>query len=74
MAVKKPQKGDHIVHTEITFDRVTTGKVILILSAQFVYRTPKGAKRFCMFNEDWKITQKARPKLKRSQSRLKKPA
>tara|TARA_B100001105_G_scaffold252288_1_gene243699 strand:+ start:464 stop:655 length:192 start_codon:yes stop_codon:yes gene_type:complete len=52
-ARKAPEIGDYIEHREPYFDRVNRGKVILLLSAQFVYETKDGQTRFCLFKEDW---------------------
>lgn len=51
---KRPELGDKIEHSEPYFNRVNTGKVVNILSAQFSYVTDKGEHRMCMFNEQWK--------------------
>ncbi len=51
--MKKPEIGDYIEHREPTFARVNEGKVVQLLSMQFVYETPKGDRRYCMFREDW---------------------
>ena len=54
-----PELGDYIEHRQPYFDRVNRGKVILLLSMQFVYETDNGNTRFCMFREDWsKIDEK----------------
>lgn len=53
--MKKPQLGDYIVHNEPAFDRVNEGVVIQLLGMQFVYQTPEGHDRFCLFKENWKI-------------------
>lgn len=45
--------GDYIVHKEPSFNRVNEGEVIEMLGMQFVYRTPEGHERFCLFKEDW---------------------
>lgn len=58
MAKRKPEVGDKIEHTEPHFDRVTTGTVVQILSAQFSYKTENGTHRMCMFNEQWKFLSK----------------
>lgn len=56
---KAPELGDYIEHRQPYFDRVNRGKVILLLSMQFVYETDNGNTRFCMFREDWsKIDEK----------------
>lgn len=51
---KKPEVGDIIEHIEPHFNRVNTGKVVNILSAQFCYVTDKGDHRMCLFNEQWR--------------------
>ncbi len=51
--MKKPEVGDYIEHRVPTFDRVNEGKVVQLLSMQFVYETPQGNLRHCMFREDW---------------------
>ena len=51
--MKRPEVGDYIEHREPAFDRVNEGKVVQLLSMQFVYETPKGDRRHCMFREDW---------------------
>ena len=53
MANKIPKIGDTITHKEPYFRRENTGKVIEILSAQFVYETQSGEHRFCLFKELW---------------------
>jgi len=53
MSSKQPKIGDHIVHKEPYFHRVNEGKVIQLLSMQFVYKTEKGEQRFCMYRENW---------------------
>jgi len=52
---KQPNLGDYIVHKEPYFNRVNEGTVVQLLSMQFVYETPNGEKRFCMFRENWEI-------------------
>ena len=51
---KAPKIGDVIVHNEPAFNRTNSGKVIQLLSMQFVYETEKGQTRFCLFKEDWR--------------------
>ena len=58
MKRRKPQLGDMITHTEPYFKREHSGKVIELLAAQFVYETPEGYQRHCMFHELWKPMQK----------------
>ena len=53
MSKKAPKLGDYIIHKEPYFNRVNEGTVVQLLSMQFVYETPKGERRFCMFREDW---------------------
>lgn len=55
MSKKAPELGDYIIHKEPAFSRENEGKVIQILAMQFVYETPKGETRYCLFREDWKI-------------------
>lgn len=50
---KAPELGDYIEHREPYFDRVHRGKVVELLSAQFIYRPETGSDRFCLFKEDW---------------------
>lgn len=57
MAKKPPLIGDLIVHEEPAFDRTTSGKVVLLLSAQFVYEDSEGRHRMCLYNEPWKKIQ-----------------
>jgi|TARA_R110001599_G_scaffold9306_5_gene46107 hypothetical protein len=63
--MKKPSIGDLIEHTEPCFARTKTGKVVQLLSDQFVYKTlsstedekhfyPKDGHGMCMYSEDWK--------------------
>ena len=51
---KEPAIGDYIQHSEPAFDRVNEGKVVQLLAMQFIYETPKGNLRHCMFTEQWK--------------------
>lgn len=51
---KTPNIGDKIEHT-CRLNGTFEGKVIELLSTQFVYRTSDGNERFCLFREDWKI-------------------
>jgi hypothetical protein len=53
MSKKSPKLGDWIIHKEPSFDREHEGKVVQLLSMQFVYETESGDKRFCMFRENW---------------------
>ena len=51
--VKAPNIGDKITH----FCRLNgefKGKVIELLSTQFVYKTEDGQERYCLFRESWK--------------------
>lgn len=50
---KSPKIGDWIVHKEPAFNREHEGKVVQLLSMQFVYQTDSGETRFCMFRENW---------------------
>ena len=52
--MKKPSIGQTIIHEEPAFSRKHEGKVVLLLSSQFVYRTDDNELRFCMYNEIWK--------------------
>ena len=54
MATKTPNLGDNIEHT-CTLNGKFEGKVVQLLSMQFVYETAKGDRRFCMFREQWKF-------------------
>ena len=62
----KPEVNDMIEHSEPTFDRVATGKVIELLDLQFIYEVhkvvekgrekipvDKTSTRMCMFDEIW---------------------
>lgn len=62
----KPEVGDIIEHSEPSFDRVATGKVVELLSSQFIYEVhkvvekgrekipvDKTSTRMCMFDEIW---------------------
>ena len=51
---KPPELGDYIQHSEPAFDRVNDGTVDQLLAMQFVYVTPKGDRRHCLFSEQWK--------------------
>jgi len=55
-----PEVGDYIEHREPYFNRINEGKIIEMLSMQFVYKTPKGETRYCLFREDWNHKQKGR--------------
>ncbi len=56
---KAPELGDYIEHRQPYFDRIYQGKVVELLSMQFVYETDDGHQHFCMFREDWsKIDEK----------------
>lgn len=50
---KPPLLGDMIEHT-CTLNGRFEGKVIQLLSLQFIYETKEGYVRHCMFWEDWK--------------------
>jgi hypothetical protein len=50
---KQPTLRDVIVHTEASYNRVSEGKVIQLLSMQFLYEERDGAIRHCLFEEDW---------------------
>ena len=51
--MKSPKEGDRIIHTD-SYNEVHHGTVDLILSAQFVYISDNGSRKFCMFKENWK--------------------
>ena len=51
---KIPNIGDKIEHT-CRLNGTFEGKVIELLSSQFVYETEKGETRFCLFREPWRI-------------------
>ena len=51
--MKRPSTGDIIEHTNAYGD-VVQGKVVLLLSAQFVYETEKGRQHYCLFRETWR--------------------
>ncbi len=53
MKKKPPEIGDMIEHT-CTLNGKFEGKVVQLLSMQFVYETKDGNLRHCMFREDWK--------------------
>ena len=52
--MKKPSVGDKIECTNIYGDPIK-GKVDMLLSAQFVYVTDDGHRRYCLFREPWKL-------------------
>ncbi len=54
IAKKTPKVGDPIEHT-CTLNGTFEGKVVQLLSMQFVYETADGNRRFCMFREQWKF-------------------
>jgi hypothetical protein len=54
MANKKtPQLGDNIEHT-CRLNGKFEGTVVELLSQQFIYETPNGITRFCLFKEEWR--------------------
>ena len=55
---KPPEIGEYIEHSEPAFDRVNEGTVDQLLAMQFVYVTPEGQRRHCMFTEQWKMKEK----------------
>lgn len=55
---KAPELGDYIEHSEPAFNRVNEGTVVQLLAMQFIYETPKGHIRHCMFTEQWKKIEK----------------
>tara|TARA_B110001454_G_C12392988_1_gene297602 strand:+ start:68 stop:271 length:204 start_codon:yes stop_codon:yes gene_type:complete len=63
----QPKVGNIIEHSEPGMDRVATGKVVELLSSQFVYEVhkvvekgrekipvDKTSTRMCLYNESWK--------------------
>jgi len=50
---KTPSLGDLIEHT-CRLNGKFEGKVIELLSMQFIYETKEGHYRHCLFREDWK--------------------
>lgn len=54
IAKKTPKVGDLIEHT-CTLNGKFEGKVVQLLSMQFVYETAKGDRRFCLFRETWRF-------------------
>ena len=50
---KTPEIGDMIEHT-CTLNGTFQGKVIQLLSMQFIYETKEGYHRHCMFRESWR--------------------
>lgn len=59
--------GDIIEHA--CMGNVYQGKVVSILSAQFVYETDEGHTRICLFKSDWKMVKKKRRKVDMSKYR-----
>ena len=53
MKKKAPEIDDMIEHT-CTLNGKFEGKVVQLLSMQFVYETKDGNLRHCMFREEWK--------------------
>ena len=53
--MKRPNVGDRIRHEQIELDRLSTGVVTCILSAQFMYETDDGHTRHCLFKEIWEV-------------------
>ena len=51
--MKNPKVGDKIEHT-CALNGKFEGKVVQMLSMQFIYETKEGNRRFCMFREQWK--------------------
>ena len=51
--MKRPNVGDRIRHEQIELDRLSTGVVTCLLSAQFMYETDDGHTRYCLFKEIW---------------------
>lgn len=65
--MNQPNLGDLIEHRD-TMGTTFTGKVTMILSAQFVYDISKTAAvftRFCLFSEDWIVIKKAKVRRKK---------
>jgi len=54
----KPEVGDYIVHRESAINKVNEGKIVHMLAMQFVYETPAGIERFCLFSADWNHIEK----------------
>ena len=55
MRMKRPKVGDRIRHEQIELDRLSTGVVTCLLSAQFIYETDDGYTRHCLFKEIWDL-------------------
>jgi hypothetical protein len=53
--MKRPNVGDRIRHEQIELDRLSTGVVTCLLSAQFMYETDDGHTRYCLFKEIWEV-------------------
>jgi hypothetical protein len=53
---KNPSIGDKIEHT-CRLNGKFEGKVVQLLSMQFIYETKEGFRRHCMFREEWKYTE-----------------
>lgn len=62
--MKKPEVGDLIEHT-CNLNGKFTGKVVQMLAMQFVYKTPEGNTRFCLFKESWNHIDKLPKKKKK---------
>jgi len=53
--MKRPGLWTVIEHHEPAFDRINWGIVVMQLSSQFVYGTPDGNTRMCMYSEAWNL-------------------
>ena len=51
---KKPPLLYDMIEHKCTLNGIFEGKVIKLLSKQFIYETKEGYVRHCMFWEDWK--------------------
>ena len=51
--LKPPKLGDNIIH-HCNYHGERRGKVIQLLSAQFIYETKEDKRYYCLFREDWK--------------------
>jgi len=60
--MKRPKVGDRIKHEQIELDKVSTGVVTCLLSAQFMYKTDEGFTKYCLFKEIWKVEKNDRKK------------
>lgn len=51
---KKPPLLDDMIEHTCTLNGTFQGKVIQLLSMQFIYETKEGYHRHCMFRESWR--------------------